>query len=149
MTDLKVNWSNDFLAADLCVIGADLEAEDGLETAVIVSLFTDARVRPDELPEGLTWRRGFWGTAVDDEPRQFGSKLWLLSREKATQATLVRARQYCIDALQWLIQDGVAVAVNVQTFYSAPGVMRVLVDVVMPDTSREEFQFTDVLGNGV
>ena len=47
-----------------------------------------------------------------------------------------------------MIRDGVAVAVNVQTFYSLPGVMQIIVQVVEPDRTRREFQFTDVIGGG-
>ena len=94
-------------AGDICVVGADLKAEEGLDTAIIVSLFTDARVREDELPPGHTWRRGWWGDGVDDEPDITGSKLWLLRREKATQEVLVRARGYIREALAWMLRDGV------------------------------------------
>ena len=97
------------------MVGADLLAEDGLDTAILVSLFTDARVREDELPPGHTWRRGWWGDGVDDEPDITGSKLWLLRREKATQQVLVRARGYIREALAWMIRDGVAVSLNVDT----------------------------------
>ena len=94
-------------------MGADLQAEAGLDTAILISLFTDARVREDELPPGHTWRRGWWGDGVEDEPDITGSKLWVLRREKATQEVLVRARGYIREALAWMLRDGVAVAVNV------------------------------------
>ena len=61
MTDLKVEWNNRFGSGDICVVGADLLSDDGLETAILISLFSDARVRDDELPAGHTWKRGFWG----------------------------------------------------------------------------------------
>ena len=145
MTDLRLAWNNRLGAGDICVVGADLQAEEGLDTAILISLFTDARVREDELPPGHTWRRGWWGDGVEDEPDITGSKLWLLRREKATGEVLVRARAYCREALQWMIRDGVAVAVNVDTNYSAPGVMQIFVSIVEPDRTRQEFQFTDVL----
>ena len=148
MTDLAITWNNRIGAGDICVVGADLQADDGLETAIILSLFTDARVREDELPSGHTWRRGWWGDAVDDEPDTTGSKLWTLRRSKATQEVLVRARAFCRDALRWMIRDGVAIAVNVQTNYPRPGTMQILVEVVEPDRTRREFQFVDVIGGG-
>ena len=148
MTDLAISWNNRLGAGDICVVGADLLADDTLETAVIISLFTDARVREDELPEGHYWRRGWWGDAVDDEPDVTGSKLWTLRRSKATPELLVRARAFCREALRWMIRDGVAVAVNVETNYLSPGVMQIFVGVVEPDRTRREFQFTDVIGGG-
>ena len=148
MTDLRVQWNNRLGAGDICVVGADLQAEDSLETAIIISLFTDARVREDELPAGHTWRRGWWGDVVDDEPDATGSKLWTLRRSKATAEVLVRARAFCREALRWLIRDGVAVAVHVRTSYRSPGFMQIVVEIVEPDRSRREFQFTDVIGGG-
>ena len=47
-----------------------------------------------------------------------------------------------------MIRDGVAVSLNVDTNYSAPGVMQIFIEVVEPDRTRLEFQFTDVLGDG-
>ena len=147
MTDLALSWDNTAGRGDICVVGADLQADDTLETAIILSLFTDARVREDELPPGHTWRRGWWGDDVDDEPDTTGSKLWTLRRSKATQELLVRARAFCREALQWLIRDSVAVAVNVDTRYTRPGTMQIDVSIVEPDRTRREFQFTDVLGD--
>ena len=147
MADLALAWNNRLGAGDICVVGADLLAEDGLDTAILISLFTDARVREDELPPGHTWRRGWWGDDVEDEPDITGSKLWVLRREKATQEVLVRARGYIREALAWMLRDGVAVALNVDTAYSAPGVMQIFIEIVEPDRTRQEFQFTDVLGD--
>ena len=148
MTDLAVAWNNNFGTGDICVVGADLQADDTLETAIILSLFTDARVLEGELPSGHTWRRGWWGDALDDEPDVTGSKLWTLRRSKATPELLVRARAFCREALRWLIRDGVAVEVNVGTSYRSPGVMQIFVQVVEPNRSRQEFQFVDVIGGG-
>ena len=148
MTDLAVRYRNDIGASDLCVVGADLAADNTLETAIIVSLFSDARVRDDELPEGHTWRRGFWGSQLDDEPDNFGSKLWTLRRSKATQENLVKARAFCREALRWMIRDGVAIEVDVQTSYPRPGRTQILIGVVEPDRTRREFQFVDVVGGG-
>ena len=147
MTDLALAWNNRLGAGDICVVGADLLAEDGIDTAILISLFTDARVREDELPPGHTWRRGWWGDDVEDEPDITGSKLWVLRREKATQEVLVRARGYIREALAWMLRDGVAVSLNVDTNYSAPGVMQIFIEVVEPDRTLLEFQFTDVLGD--
>ena len=148
MTDIALTWNNRIGAGDICVVGADLQADDGLETAIILSLFTDARVREDELPSGHTWRRGWWGDAVDDEPDTTGSKLWTLRRSKATQEDLVKARAYIREALRWMIRDGAAIGFDVRTFYNPPGAMNMLIAVIEPDRTRREFQFVDVIGGG-
>ena len=108
MPDIALAWNNSIGAGDICIVGADLGNDDGLETAVLLSLFTDRRVRPEELPPGVSWRRGWWGDGLNDDQDQTGSKLWLLHRAKRTPDLLVRARGYASEALAWLVGDGVA-----------------------------------------
>ena len=77
-----------------------------LENAVTISLFTDALAsEDDELSDGSTDRRGYWGDTELANNASLGSKLWLLKREKITQAVVNKARDYCDIALKWLIQE--------------------------------------------
>jgi phage gp46-like protein len=115
MTDIALIWDPARAAADVAVAQGDLVREDGLRTAVLISLFTDALARPDDvIPDGGDDRRGWWGdTPVDGaEPDPIGSRLWLLVREKRTEETRRRAETYASDALAWLVTDGVAAAVD-------------------------------------
>ncbi|WP_317201492.1 phage GP46 family protein [Janthinobacterium sp.] len=76
-----------------------------LETAVLISLFTDRIAAQDDvIPDGTGDPRGWW---ADDPLHPVGSRLWLLSRAKQTPETLSRAQDYIAEALQWLIDDGV------------------------------------------
>ena len=85
---------------------------DPLVRAVIVSLFTWRRADPDDVVEDTKW--GWWGDNVSDiENDQIGSRLWLLARERLTQSTLNRAEQYAQEALDHLVEDGVATSVTV------------------------------------
>ena len=57
--DARIIW--DHWGGDLAIISGDVLLTDGLETAVILSLFLDARARDDDpLPDGGTDRRGWW-----------------------------------------------------------------------------------------
>ncbi|MGH1429749.1 MAG: phage GP46 family protein [Neptuniibacter sp.] len=76
-----------------------------LQNAVVISLFTDARCEPDELPQGETDQRGYYGDFELQEGESLGSKLWTLKREKVTQNTINRARTYATEALEWLLED--------------------------------------------
>ena len=103
MSDLKLTWNE--WGADATVEGHDLVLEDGLATAVILSLFLDARARADDaLPDGGTDLRGFWADTVAPaaERDRTGSRLWLLSREKTLPEVLRRAHDYAAEALRWL-----------------------------------------------
>lgn len=92
----------------------DFESDDGLETAILVSLFSDRRVRYDELIEGESDRKGWYGdVATDQTGDQIGSKLWLLDRGKASEETRKLSEEYASEALQWLLDDGVAETVDV------------------------------------
>lgn len=118
----------------------DLKTEEGLRTAVIVSLFTDARATVDEVFPN-TEKRGFWGDALSDiVGDRMGSKLWLLDREKQTNETRVRAEQYALDALQWLIDDGVASKVDASA--SFPAAKSLLLDIVITRPSGENINYT-------
>ena len=110
MTDLRKTWDPNAFTGTLGVHLGDLDTRDELATAVLNSLFTWRRARPDDrLPDDSEDRKGWWGdTFPDADHDQIGSRLWLLSREKLTQHTMNRARDYMQEALQWLIEDGVA-----------------------------------------
>lgn len=45
---------------------------------------------------------------------EFGSRLHLLNRAKNTERTALLAREYCREALQWLLDTGRATAVEVE-----------------------------------
>ena len=89
---------------------------DPVESAALISLFTDARVAEEELPEGEADARGFWGDAMS-RGRATGSRLWLLAREKATSEVLRLHEDYAREALAWLTDSGVAKSVTVRGGY--------------------------------
>lgn len=121
----------------------DLEADETLETAVIISLFTDRRADvTDTLPLNETFRRGWWGDSYAEiKGDQIGSHLWLLQREKTTQETLNWAREYSLEALAWLIEDGVAENVQVNTSWidKIQGVMAIEVFIQRLNGTRERY----------
>lgn len=96
-----------------------LACEDTLATAVIISLFTDARAEDDDrLPLGSTDRRGWVGNSFmpadfDDSADTWGNKLWLLYISKAPVNILERARFTAWESLQWLVRDGLASRIEV------------------------------------
>lgn len=133
--DVGLTYEFDF--ADISVSRNDIVQDEGLETAVIVSLFTDRRIRVDELPATETDRAGWWGDMIPDvEGDQIGSKLWLLRREKQTQQTLIRYQEYSEEALQWLIEDGIATGVSVVATYPRREVINLVVTIQKPQGVR-------------
>ncbi len=143
MTDLRTVFLDLDHGIDLALDNALLAADDGLETAVILSLFSDARAKEDDaLPLGQTDRRGWWADAypaADDD--RFGSRLWLLRAAKQLQQSLNTAKQYAEEALAWLIADGVASSVDVETFIPRDEVMGMLVRIHRPDGTQVPIRF--------
>ena len=144
MTDARLVWDDVIGAADLSLAGADFESDDGLETAVILSLFTDRRIPAGDLPGGETDRRGWWGDALTDEG-DLGSRLWLVAREKTTATVLARAEHYAREALAWLVEDGLASSVDVAASRPDTAHLRVDVTIDRRDAVSEEYQFTAAL----
>jgi len=118
---------------DISMKNQDLETDAGLKTAAIISLFTDRRVGIEELPSRETDQRGWWGdmfSQVDQD--QIGSRLWLLQRSKQTDETLSQAREYCLEALAWMVEDGLAASLNVITSYASRGIMHIEITIQKP-----------------
>lgn len=128
--------------ADYALDALGLTEEDGLETAVVLSLFTDRRAQQDDpLPDGAD-RRGWWADGTGDDGRdRIGSRLWLLWREKQMPAVLVRARQYAEEALAWLVTDGVARRVDVQASNPRRSLLRIDVGIYRPDAPPVRYRF--------
>lgn len=97
---------------DLDFLQGDLRRETGLRSAIMVSLFSDARapaeLRP--LPDGSKDPRGWWGNLEGEE---LGSLLWLYNRGKITDETAESMRQAAQDSLSWLVSEGMAAEVRV------------------------------------
>ncbi|EFQ7440149.1 hypothetical protein HZ461_004748, partial [Salmonella enterica] len=111
------------------------------------SLFTDRRaLDSDTLPDGSDDRRGWWGDSYRDRP--IGSRLWLLSREKATPDTLERARGYAEEALEWLKTAGRVSAINVRAEQLHQGWLYLYIALTLPDGSVIPYEFKAAF-NGV
>lgn len=144
MSDIALFWDAEAVAADLSLVDGDLATEAGLKTAVILSLFTDRRARPDDrLPQEGADRRGWWGdVAGRDADDEIGSRLWLLSREKQTAQVVAKAREYALEALAWMLRDRVAVSIEVEAEITRPGVLGLGIAITRPDgPGRERFDF--------
>lgn len=116
--DIGLTWNDAVGFADVSVIAGDFTADQGLVTSAIVALFTDRQAEPgDVIPDGTDDPRGWWGDAYAVSPSSgnaylIGSRLWLLDRAVITRDTLIQAQDYVLEALQWMIDDGIVGAVG-------------------------------------
>ena len=116
LADLALVWSNATADADLALIDSDLASDTGLETAVLLSLFTDRRCFDDDIPPSgdPSDRRGWWADQfLEVEADKYGSRLWLLARSKRNNETVRRAEEYVREALAWMVEDRVVSSIDV------------------------------------
>jgi len=102
-----------------------------LDRLVAISLFSDARADDDDtLPVEGDSRRGWWGS---DDGDNFGSKLWLLERATHTPENRAKARDHALEALQWLLDEGIAEALEVEVEQLADGSAGLVVTITRGD----------------
>lgn len=143
MSDTTTVWVPALGRGDWVLQGADLQNGDDLITAVLISLFTDRIANEDdEIPDGTDDPRGWWADAGERYP--IGSRLWLLDREKQTNETKARARDYIVESLQWLIDDGVVARFDVDVAWIAPGNLGAQVIANRVDGSTVAMNFASV-----
>lgn len=146
MSDIKTIFVDIARGADFAIESMLLAQDDGLGTAVLLSLFTDRRAEADdEILGGGDDRRGVWMDAYPEvHGDKMGSRLWLLQRAKLLPGTVTRVRDYCQEALDWLVRDGVAKAVNVEAWIERKqpqGVIGAQIDIVKPDGTTTRYKF--------
>lgn len=95
----------------------DFEQDDGLETAILMSLLLNERADESEVPQP-TKRGGYWGYEVND---MMFCKLWLINGRR-TRDKLNRAIDYANRALAWLIEEGYATDVETNAEFIENGI---------------------------
>ncbi|WP_227105127.1 phage GP46 family protein [Chromobacterium rhizoryzae] len=139
MADISTVWSPLIGAADWQQQGPLLASGNDLETAILISLFTDRIAgQADAIPDGTGDPRGW---CCDDPARPIGSRLWLLRRAKQTTETANRARDYIIEALQWLIDDGAVIKFDVRVQWIGAGQLGAWVVVHRADGTKAALQY--------
>ena len=151
-SDIKLIWDNDTQEADIDFGDEDLVRENGLESAVIMSLFTDRRAKEDDTLDDKNDKRGWWGDRLDVDANddKIGSRIWLLERSKTTNQTIVKLKEYILEALDWMVEDGVAMKVDAEVERQGdPGNDRLAFSVTIYkiDGNNETYKFDDLWNN--
>lgn len=143
MADIKTIWNPDSGTADWQLASYGLLTGDDLETAIIISFFTDRVAGQDDpLPVGGDPR----GWCLDDPKYPIGSRMWLLRRAKQIPETAGRARDYLIESVQWLIDDGVVSRFDIKTAWVGAGRLGAAVVAYRHDGSSVALNFGWVWG---
>lgn len=128
MSDIRTISRPEAVTADWLLADGILAAGHDLETAVVLSLLTDATARPDDVLPGFDDedRRGWWGDHEAGDiwnAPPIGSLLWLLSRAKQTEEVRSRAESHVRNALAWLTGLAIASRVDVSSQWIGEGVL--------------------------
>jgi phage gp46-like protein len=129
---------NQFGIYDLQFDGPDFQSAEGFETAIPVSLFTDARAPANAVQDPLR-RRGWVGNLLGDIDRELGSLLWLFEQSRLTAATLNDLRAAATNALRWLIEDGAAREVDVTVDQPTSRGVRIFIRITGLDNDVNQF----------
>lgn len=140
--DVAFQGSGEAGIADIAIASGDLVADDGLETAMLISLFSDRYVPVAELPGGVEDPRGWWADAISPIPEdRIGSRLWLLERGKITPQVKNQMKDYAVEALAWMISEGIAARIDVTTTIVQNERIELRVSIFRPNGQNIPFNF--------
>lgn len=109
--DVRIVRKDDGLF-DLNVTDGAFETVDGFETAIIISLFTDARAS-SSVVQTPSRRRGWVGNILTaDTGLELGSRLWTFEQARLTEATLNDISVAAQESLAWMVERNQAKAVS-------------------------------------
>ena len=140
-TDIKTIWEPDKVLGDWQTGGGGLQDGNDLETAILISLFTDRLARTDDDIDGDD-RRGWWGDTNSEYP--IGSRLWLLRRGKLTTKVALKAEDYANEALVWLLDDGVVTAISSNAQIVYPNRLNLIISYQQPTQTQASVKFSRV-----
>jgi len=144
--DLLLKQSSEGSCFDLEVGEQDFGTVDGLETAIAVLLFTDARATPEDVQDP-TKRRGWLGNVLRET--ELGGMLWLWSQIKNTQEMQNKIQVWAEQSLQPLIDDGLASEIIVDVAQEGVRGVNLQIQIIVKAGEVEKFDYwlaTD-LGN--
>lgn len=125
---------------DLVVENGDLKGDEGLETSALISMFTDQRIRDDEVPPGEISKRGWWAdmfAKIDNDV--IGSKLWLYDRSKITLSNMTLIQDQVEAAFAWMLQDGVADSVSATVLRDGTYGLKITVQITRPSGQADKY----------
>ena len=118
----------------------DVATADSFDTAILVSLLTDRRADESEIAESDR-RRGWIGN--ESTPGvEMGSKIWLYEQARATRTVINAVSDAARDALEWLIEDGFAIALSDVTVGATATGMTLSVTIRRPNSQVDRRFFS-------
>lgn len=129
MGDIRIVFDNLTGTGDFAMDGPGLATGQELETAILISLFTDAAADPGDAVLDAD-PRGWWADtylALEDPTLtpiagdRTGSKLWQVFNMPRTQDTLNWMGDQILKALDWMKVDGIAQDIEAAPQFTSNG----------------------------
>jgi len=131
--------SGDLFDLDIGVDG-DILSVDFFDSAIIVSLFAERRANESEVAVSRL-RRGWIGNESTPD-FEIGSKIWLFEQSRLTITVLNEIIIAARDALQWLVDDGFATAIESVEAVITPNGINLEVVINRPNSEVDRRFFT-------
>lgn len=136
--DLQFAKNSDGLI-DLVLDGQQFAKVDGLETAIQVSLLTDARA-PESTVLTPSLRRGWVGNIdTADTGRQLGSLLWTFDQARLTPDILNSLALASEEALLWMIEDFVAKSVTAEAIQINTREVNIIISILTIEGKEKQY----------
>lgn len=140
--DVAVDDDNGFEIA--YTSDGDLVTTLGFDTAIKMSILSEQRAEPEEVPVPR-FRRGWIGNLDQEFP--IGSKIWLSDQTTRVQSTLNDMQEAAESGLQWFLDDDLAENVEVVTSFSIDGVsIEAIISIENKPTETQLFRLWEFTG---
>lgn len=142
-TDVILNTNKGYYDFDWTESG-DISTAQSLDTYILMCIFEEVRATPAEIPESNR-RRGWLGNESTPGFQQ-GSKAWQFEQERVTGTVLAELGVVIRNGLQPLIDEGIAVSVEVETPFLRNGNICVFINLGR-DGSKVDRRFFELWNN--
>ena len=117
--DIKLTPTAD--GGEITLINGSAETTEGLFTAVYISLL------------GAAW----WGNAISETPEKLNSELIAIMSEPLTNKARLNTIEAIKDALQWLLDEGIANSIEVEAEIPNPSRLNLRIIIEEPDRTED------------
>ena len=138
MQDVYIRKNNDGYY-DIAFENGNIKGVDGLESAILVSLFTDARASSGDVRDPLM-RRGWLGNILNEDNRQLGSTLWLADQARADQNTANFLKREVKNCLNWMLEDGIIKYMSIATEIISSYTIKISINLVNNSGASEQYK---------
>lgn len=132
---------------DIDFENGDFALTDGLDTAIVLSIFDEKRASSTQVEEPSLRRGHFINEFADIEGYEVGSLQWLYTAQNAnSNSNATNIENALRGGLRWFIEDGIAKNVAVNVVKSGSGVQA---DIAIEGNNKEDSTYYNTFINTI